>query len=423
MVTQANLLSTYYDLGAWDALIAAASALMPMAESLGDYARTAVVQHLQGLAAYALGDYAEARRLLSQSEQAYAAGGQRRMAGLLRNTLGLVADDEGDDDEALRCYRAALDSALALQASTEAAYAQHDLGALLVRLEQPLEAVPLLESSRAAWSAQQNTLLRVKSEAFLGLALLTVGQPERAAELAEAGWVVFETGVPMGEQPQGWLWAFYRLLIGLGGAQHERARTVLRAAYAELQRQAQAIGDAALRRSFFERVPLNRVIVAAHGQLSVTSRVVSATLARRGVPLGRTLRPDEFVAVQWTVAAPDDEAIVDKAARRQHRLARLLREAEAQGAASTDDDLAQALGVSRRTILRDMREMRAVRLLRASAGWADLAGQIFALLCFVTIVCVGSVAFPLSSSFCLARFVTTLAGPAARSAGWRGSLC
>jgi hypothetical protein len=66
------------------------------------------------------------------------------------------------------------------------------------------------------------------------------------------------------------------------------------------------------------------------------------------------LRPDEFVAVRWTIDAPEDEAVSDKARRRQQRLQRLLREAENAGAAPTDDDLARVLGVSRRTILRDM---------------------------------------------------------------------
>ena len=48
---------------------------------------------------------------------------------------------------------------------------------------------------------------------------------------------------------------------------------------------------------------------------------------------------------------------MDKSERRLYRLKRLLDEAEKQGGAPTDDDLAQALGVSRRTILRDMQSV------------------------------------------------------------------
>ena len=232
---------------------------------------------------------------------------------------------------------------------------QHDLGALLLRLGQPLEAIPLLESSRIAWIEQENLLLRVKSEAFLGLALLATGDRAGAEELAASGWATFQAGVPVGEQPQDWLWALHRLLMAL--SQSNYAHAVLRAAYAELQRQGAAISQPDLRRSFFERVQLNRDIVKAYDQLAGIARVILVSLARRDVPLGRTLRKDEFITVQWTLSAPEDEAVADKSERRRYRLKRLLEEAEQQGAAPTDDDLAEALGVSRRTILRDLQAM------------------------------------------------------------------
>ena len=77
--------------------------------------------------------------------------------------------------------------------------------------------------------------------------------------------------------------------------------------------------------------------------------------------LGRALRDDEQVVVRWTLHAPDDDAIRDKGSRRRHRLVRLVDEAADAGAAPTDDDLAAALGVSRRTILRDIELLAATR--------------------------------------------------------------
>ncbi len=82
--------------------------------------------------------------------------------------------------------------------------------------------------------------------------------------------------------------------------------------------------------------------------------MISVSLARKNVPLGRPLREDEHVTVKWTLNSPEDESISDKSALRHYRLKRLLEEAEKQNAAPTDDDLARTLGVSRRTILRDM---------------------------------------------------------------------
>jgi biotin operon repressor len=57
------------------------------------------------------------------------------------------------------------------------------------------------------------------------------------------------------------------------------------------------------------------------------------------------------------VQTPADEAITDRTARRRHVLQRLHQEAAAQEALPTDDDLAQALNVSRRTILRDIQAL------------------------------------------------------------------
>jgi biotin operon repressor len=246
----------------------------------------------------------------------------------------------------------ALAAAQATGAETEAAYARHDLGALYVELDQPAQAVPLLAAAHATWSAQNNDLLRLKSEACLGLARLALGEQAGAEALANQGWSAFQQGMPQGELPQAWLWTLYSLLDRL--QRQAEAHQVLRAAYDELQRQATAIANPDMRRSFYERVPLNRAILAAHDRLSQKARQISVTLARQDAPLGRSLVAAELVAVRWTVDAPEDELIPGKSARRQYRLQRLLTEATAQGAAPTDDQLAAALGVSRRTILRDM---------------------------------------------------------------------
>lgn len=106
-----------------------------------------------------------------------------------------------------------------------------------------------------------------------------------------------------------------------------------------------------------EQVPLNRAIAEAHGDLPQESHYITVTLARGDAPLGRPLTSEEMIPIHWTLRDPADELIANKATRRRHVLQRLLAEARAQGAAPTDDDLAGALGVSRRTILRDMQAL------------------------------------------------------------------
>ncbi|HEY3475508.1 MAG TPA: hypothetical protein VGK56_12920, partial [Anaerolineales bacterium] len=355
LTTQLWLLGAYYNLSAWDRLLPTAEEVLALAEAMGDRGKAATAQHILGLAFYALGDNANARPRLVQAEREYESIGLPRNAGLSRNVLGLVAENEGNYEEALYHYRTALAGAELRETILEATYARHDLGALLLKLDKPVDAIPLLEAARRAWSEQGNKFLCLKSEAFLGLALFMVGERARAKELAASGWTAFQEGVPDGEQPQAWLWALYRLLKHLD--QPDPARDVLHAAYAELQRQAQKISDRVLQHNFFERVPLNLVIVKAHDELIGGARTLSVSLARKDVPLGRPLHAEDFLIVQWTVTAPEDDSIPDKSARRRYRLRRLLGEAASQGAAPTDDDLARALGVSRRTILRDMQSL------------------------------------------------------------------
>gem|GEM_PF-1125359 len=351
-ITQTNLLPAFNELGNWDRSITTAEELVPIKDSLGDRLGATIARQNQSLAYYAIGEYTTARQILERVIKDSEAVQSRRRAGLARNVLGLVAEAEGKEDEAIVLYRAALADAEAVKAQTEAAYARHDLGALLIRLGQPSEAIVLLDAASATWTRQGNLFLRVKSETFLGLAFLSAGDRERAGKLATDMWAAFQRGVPTGEQPQDWHWALYHLLIALD--QPEQARAVLQAAYYELQRQSQYIAEPELRRGFFENVRTNREIVAAHDRLSGNPRKISVALARKDVPLGRSLRDDEYVTFHWTVNAPQDETISDKSFRRQYRLKRLLQEAGEQDAAPTDDDLARALGVSRRTILRDI---------------------------------------------------------------------
>src|SRR5262249_16138983 len=85
-------------------------------------------------------------------------------------------------------------------------------------------------------------------------------------------------------------------------------------------------------------------------------------LARRGVPRGRPLRPDEQVEVIWNLDEAAQRVVgrtLSKAPARQMLLLRLCAEANAQGAEPTVGNLAQALGVTPRTVDRDIAALRA----------------------------------------------------------------
>ncbi len=136
----------------------------------------------------------------------------------------------------------------------------------------------------------------------------------------------------------------------------------LEAARAEIRRQAALFTDEALRAAFLNNVALHREVEAKWQALHPAPPRMSVRLARADVPLGRALTEADFVTVQWTVDAGEEDAALlqreGKVALRRHRLARLMREAREQNAAPTDGDLARALGVNIRTIERDIAAMR-----------------------------------------------------------------
>ena len=89
---------------------------------------------------------------------------------------------------------------------------------------------------------------------------------------------------------------------------------------------------------------------------------VRVRLARQGTPRGRPLRADEMADIFWTIASAEDaqaRAQGGKVAERQRRIRRLCAEAHAQGAEPSVDDLAAVLGVTSRTVDRDIAALRA----------------------------------------------------------------
>ena len=122
-----------------------------------------------------------------------------------------------------------------------------------------------------------------------------------------------------------------------------------------------------------EQVPVHRAILKAWQKSH--PRRISVRLPRAGTPLGRPLKPEEWVEVNWTVAAEEDEAIGGKVARRRARLLRLLEEAAQQGASPAYEHLAQALGVSPRTLSTDMTALQGEAAARLKATLRGRPGK------------------------------------------------
>ncbi len=83
-------------------------------------------------------------------------------------------------------------------------------------------------------------------------------------------------------------------------------------------------------------------------------------LPRWDAPTGRPLEADDYVDVVLTLSEPGDRDRSQAGAVRQHRIRRLIEQARRQGARIRVLDLAEVLGVSERTIKRDLSVIRDV---------------------------------------------------------------
>lgn len=102
-------------------------------------------------------------------------------------------------------------------------------------------------------------------------------------------------------------------------------------------------------------------------------------LAKDGASHGRPLKETEKVEVVWTVdaGAEDQEVAVQEGQQglRRERLQRLADEALLQGAVATQEDLAQALQVSVRTIKRDCAALAAAGVVVPTRGYLQGIGR------------------------------------------------
>jgi hypothetical protein len=231
------------------------------------------------------------------------------------------------------------------------AFALHGRGMALINSERFAEAATALEAACRIRTelGERDTL--AETEAALALTAYLLGEGDAAEALLAAA----QERISKRDRPALRQWIGY---VAYRIAPPEHGLAALREAQAAMHAVAASLPPE-VRERFLEQVPLNRAVRTA---LAATGRRISVRLARADVPLGRALSATDYVQVEWTVEAADDAAIRQPAERRRHVIRRLLAEAQGQGAAPTDADIAEALEVSVRTIERDMIQLRAAGL-------------------------------------------------------------
>ncbi|MBN1149329.1 MAG: tetratricopeptide repeat protein [Anaerolineales bacterium] len=312
-----------------------------------------------GVLYHQLGDYASAQGYYEQALGIFNELGIRWYQGQALAFMSLLDHHLGDDRGAIQHGLQGLGIAQEIGDRLAQGWLLDALGHAQTSLGRVDKAAEAYQSALVLRHEMQDEP-HLTTESLAGLARLALSQ----GRLADAKGLVEEIlGIQKAEGLKGVNEPF-RVLLScfevLEACQDARAGEILSNAHEELMALSAKIGDSALERTFLESVAAHNAIIAAYydQQARRQGTQIQARLPRADAPTGRTLRADEYTTVNWTISAPEDQAISGKTERRRQRLLRLLAEAQSQGATPNYDHLAEALGVARRTIERDMLALR-----------------------------------------------------------------
>ena len=282
----------------------------------------------------------------------------------------LVYEEIGDDRGVAQCL-GMLGSIHAKRGQAEAAWKRfsdglalaqraedHWLSAQILRefASSELQAGLLTEALGHAKDAEQicNAVgmddLAIGIRALKGRILLKLHRPEEALEETSRATAAMRPGIELAHLIH-YAHGLALDTAGQYGASHEQFEQ----AYEVLQAIVSDVGEDA-RQQILDNVPDYRDIIDWWRERKPEIMVVD--LPSAGAPTGRSLRPDEYVRVEWTVSQPSDLDIADKVARRHHRILRLLDEAAEQHVSPTVVALAAALDISGATVRRDLQHLR-----------------------------------------------------------------
>lgn len=187
-------------------------------------------------------------------------------------------------------------------------------------------------------------------ESLDALVKLSCGQIDQALSCARRATTLLQRGTELPHL----VW-FRRYLVAKAAGADAEAIDCLARAVELVTRVLDSFGPDD-RRLAMTRVPHVRSIIAARDRTFVQTDEIRLPLA--GIPLGRSLKGEDWIQVRWTVTDPIDFDIADPVGRRRLRMHRFLDEARQQGADPRIEDVAMALGVSVATVRRDVAELR-----------------------------------------------------------------
>ncbi|MEM7801243.1 MAG: BTAD domain-containing putative transcriptional regulator, partial [Chloroflexota bacterium] len=330
-----------------------------MLEAIGYRRGLGILRQSQGLISQQMGMLAEAHQYFEEAVSLFESVNEQVGRTIARQAFADVLKSQGLIAEAKQTYERAIEESRALQSNLLLGYSLLYYGFLLLSTHEPESAIQAFEESIRMWDARGEELNAIRAKTGIGLANLQLGDHDGAGAILDLSLEKWGSKAAGGENLQHWYWDLYQLLIALRPEEGHLKQELIQAAYEEVARLCHSLETYRDQRRLIEAVPVNHQIVRTYDQLFSVIRQQSVSLAKQSVPLGKSLAPSDYVNISWTIHAPADDAAASKASRRRAQIRRLTYEAAEQGASPSDQEIAHALGVSRRTVLRDIKELEA----------------------------------------------------------------
>ena len=300
-----------------------------------------------------LGRNAEGLRLLAQARTIYKQIGSRFWLAYNQYCQASLLQSYDDSllPDSIQVASAALNTFRELKMPGWEAATLTILGYSLWLTEQHQQALTTLRQAYRIQSDVGDVLYLPEVLLIQGLAHLGLGQKAQALDCTRRALLALAQGAADQQYASSIYYAHAVVLEALG--QKQEAHDYFKRGYKSLLQDAAQLQDEPAREAFFHRDPIvRRLMEEAHSRdiappptANVVTRLMPALTGARLIPVHLTLD-----------AGPADAAIRQsqgKVALRRARLARILQEAESQGADPTAADIAQLLDVSKRTVQRD----------------------------------------------------------------------
>ncbi len=358
-ITLNSLGVVYFDSGNYDVSLEHSQRALEAAQPTSDQAVLSDIHNNLGGVFHYLADFPAAIDHHQRALELRSSMGDRRLEASSLYNLAIALFDSGHTEEARQNLIQVCDIAQMIGDRRLEGYGWVFLGLVFEELGGLGEARDAY--LRGLDLRKEVGLHAMTNDPLAGLARVATAEGNHAEAVEYANqvltWIEDHGYEGVGDPLLAYLGA-YKALLEAG--ETKRGKVALEDAYGLLMQFADNISDPERRHAYLHDISPGQPIWDDYQEYFIgqTTKRKQVSLPIANAPLGRALLADEWVEISWTVEIPEDEQISGKTARRQHRLLRLLNEAQSHGAMPTVDNLASALGVSGRTIKRDLAALR-----------------------------------------------------------------